>query len=103
MDLADLLESDEPGALNLWATARGEQRSDLTALLDAISLEEGLQPSMIRLACGPEGGWSEPEESSALQRGWRAVGLGPRILRSSTACVAGVSALSTWRARCCGC
>ena len=103
MALADLLALDQPETLNLWASARGEERGDLGALLDQISPEPGAAPSVIRLACGPEGGWSEAEEQQALEQGWRAVELGPRILRSSTACVAGLSALSFWRARICGC
>ena len=103
MELAELLDGDEPGALNLWASARGEERSDLGALLDQISLARDALPPLIRLACGPEGGWSEAEERWALERGWRAIGLGPRILRSSTASVAGLSTLSLWRARSSGC
>jgi 16S rRNA (uracil1498-N3)-methyltransferase len=91
------------GALSLWASARGGRRSDLNAVLDAIGLEGEPLPSVIRLACGPEGGWSEAEEQQALGRGWRPIGLGPRILRSSSAAVAGLSALSAWRARRCGC
>ena len=103
MALADLLALEEPGALNLWASARGEQRTDLDALLSAISMGADPLPSPIRVACGPEGGWTELEEQQALERGWRAVGLGPRILRSSTASVACLSALGLWRARLCGC
>jgi len=101
--LADLLEPNEPETLNLWASARGEGRGDLAALLDQINPQGAAVPAVIRLACGPEGGWSEAEEQQALDQEWRAVGLGPRILRSSTACVAGLSVLSFWRARLCGC
>jgi len=102
MGLADLLASDEPGGLNLWASARGEAGTDLGALLDQVNLAGEPRPAVLRLACGPEGGWSEAEEQLALERGWRPIALGPRILRSSTACVAGLSALSLWRSRHCG-
>lgn len=117
--LAELLAWEIPGALDLWASARGDGRGDLSALLAETGAVIGAEigsviparvgsgaasdPALIRLACGPEGGWSEREEQQALLRGWRAVGLGPRILRSSTACVAGLAALSGWRARCWGC
>ena len=49
------------------------------------------------LACGPEGGWSPGEEQQAAAMGWQAVQFGPTILRSSTAAVAGISALCSWR------
>ena len=103
MPLADLLAWQEPGALSLWASARGTERRAIGALLDASSTEPAQAPQLIRLACGPEGGWSPLEEEQALACGWRAVDLGPRILRSSTAAVAGLAAISFWRSRCCGC
>jgi 16S rRNA (uracil1498-N3)-methyltransferase len=40
------------------------------------------------IAIGPEGGLSEVELSAALNAGWQAVDLGPRILRVETAAVA---------------
>ena len=51
----------------------------------------------IWLAIGPEGGWSDGEVAQALAAGWIGVTLGDTILRSSTAAVAGVSALCSWR------
>ncbi len=53
----------------------------------------------ITLAIGPEGGWSEREEELAVAAGWQLVQLGPTILRSSTAAVAGVARLVAWRAQ----
>lgn len=47
----------------------------------------------ILLAVGPEGGWV-PFEIDLLQRnGFRPFGLGPRILRADTACIAAIAAL----------
>ena len=84
--------------LRLWATTRRPQLPGLPALLEAQSAAaDGAAP--VCLACGPEGGWSEAEEQLAERAGWRPVQLGPRILRSSTAAVAGLSVLSTWRQR----
>lgn len=54
-------------------------------------------PAEVMLAIGPEGGWSEAEESAAMAAGWRPVSLGPTILRVSTAAVAGTAALVRWR------
>lgn len=46
------------------------------------------RPERVLLAVGPEGGWV-PFELDLLQaRGFRPVGLGPRTLRTDTACVA---------------
>jgi 16S rRNA (uracil1498-N3)-methyltransferase len=50
-------------------------------------------PSPIHLFIGPEGGWSDEELASCLRAGGRAVGLGPRILRTETAGLAALAAL----------
>jgi len=41
--------------------------------------------NMLTVAIGPEGGWSADEEQQAFSHQWRAIGLGPRILRAETA------------------
>ena len=65
--------------------------------------ENSINAKHWQLACGPEGGWSGAEESLARDQGWIGVDLGPRILRSSTAAVAGLGLLSDWRYRRWGC
>ncbi len=52
----------------------------------------------LRLAIGPEGGWSPQEEERAEAAGWEPVSLGPTILRTATAAVAGLALLADWRA-----
>ncbi|MCP9786057.1 16S rRNA (uracil(1498)-N(3))-methyltransferase [Cyanobium sp. N5-Cardenillas] len=52
----------------------------------------------IRLAIGPEGGWSPDEEEQAEAAGWQPVSLGDAILRTATAAVGGVALLADWRA-----
>jgi 16S rRNA (uracil1498-N3)-methyltransferase len=54
---------------------------DLGAL--AVPSSQGLA-----LAVGPEGGFTDEEVSLAKNHGWRAVNLGPRILRVETAAIA---------------
>lgn len=99
MTLPDLLEASQPrgaeAAPAFWATTRSS--ADLPSLSAAVG-ELPDCPSAVYLACGPEGGWSPEEDQWAEAAGWRPVDLGPRILRSSTACVAALSALSSWRA-----
>jgi 16S rRNA (uracil1498-N3)-methyltransferase len=46
------------------------------------------QSGGMAFAVGPEGGFTEHEISLALSHGWRAVSLGPRLLRIETAAIA---------------
>jgi 16S rRNA (uracil1498-N3)-methyltransferase len=95
-----------------WATTRADGLPELVQRLadgwtDGWTEQAGSSGSAdgdaLWLACGPEGGWSPAEEQGAVAAGWEPIGLGPRILRSSTACIAGLALLSSWRARRCGC
>ncbi len=47
------------------------------------------------LLIGPEGGFSSDESNIALQMGFVPILLGPRVLRTETAAIAGISALQT--------
>jgi 16S rRNA (uracil1498-N3)-methyltransferase len=82
-------------ATRYWATTR---RGSLPLLQPQLQATAGGAADELWLACGPEGGWSESEEGSAAAAGWIPVQLGPTILRSSTASVAGMALLSHWRA-----
>ena len=74
-----------------------------TTRLEGISaLEPWLQrqtpgKNCIWLAIGPEGGWDPQEQAQAMREGWSPISLSEEILRSSTAAIAGVAALSSWR------
>ncbi len=48
-------------------------------------------PRRIRLAIGPEGGWTDDEVALFAAQGWKSASLGPRILRAETAAIAAVS------------
>ncbi len=52
-------------------------------------------PQKLRLVIGPEGGFSDNEITAATSGSFTAIALGPRILRTETAVVAGLSALQT--------
>lgn len=52
-------------------------------------------PQQLRLAIGPEGGYSKEEIKQACAQNFTAIALGPRILRTETAVVTGLSALQT--------
>jgi len=51
--------------------------------------------SDISLLVGPEGGLTAAERNASLKQGFRAVRLGPRVLRTETAPLAAISALQT--------
>jgi len=86
-----------PGAA-LLATTRQEALPTLSELLPcrqerlANLVDQG--PAALRLAIGPEGGWSPEEEDVALAAGWQPVNLGDAILRTSTAAVAALAWLT---------
>lgn len=52
------------------------------------ALTEGDPSGGVAIAVGPEGGWTEEEFLLFPEIGWRAVTLGPRILRAETAAIA---------------
>jgi 16S rRNA (uracil1498-N3)-methyltransferase len=97
-----LADPGGPGpGLNLLATSRGEALPLLPQLLQAPPLDptaDGGMVERVRLAIGPEGGWSPAEEARARGGGWLAVSAGPTILRTVTAAVAGAAWLTGWRA-----
>jgi len=82
------------GGLKLLATTR---RGGLPHLRTVLSQHPPQGIPGVSLAIGPEGGWSPEEEQLAEAAGWRPVSLGDAILRSSTAAVAGMTELVSWR------
>lgn len=73
--------------------------AELRWVLDTEAAEAGgwgsphLSTTTCALLIGPEGGWSPRERDELRGAGWRAVGLGPRVLRIETAAVVGAAAL----------
>ena len=49
----------------------------------------------VELLVGPEGGLSDAERQAALDAGFRACRLGPRVLRSETAAIAALAVLQS--------
>lgn len=72
----------------------GEGRILLSPRADA-RLAELPRPSAVILLAGPEGGFADVESSLAQQRGFLAVRLGPRVLRTETAALAALAAMQT--------
>jgi len=79
----------------LLATTRRQGLPRLPDLLQERLLSQGdRSPAEVRLAIGPEGGWSSAEEEAAQLAGWQPVSLGNAILRTSTAAITGLAWLA---------
>lgn len=76
----------------------GLQRGVLS-LREAVTLRRWLQAptpgTRFVLLSGPEGGLSPAEEALALESGWTAITLGPRVLRADTAPLAALSVIGS--------
>jgi 16S rRNA (uracil1498-N3)-methyltransferase len=94
---ADVPDVAEVTALDVGlagAAAAGGTRLVLWEEERALPLRQVLAhvpPGLVTLLVGPEGGFSEAEVESARLQGFRAVGLGPRILRVETAALVAVA------------
>ncbi len=64
------------------------------AVEEAVSAAEAEMP-VLEIAIGPEGGWAPEEEALFDANGWRAVSLGPRILRAETAAIAALAVVAS--------
>jgi 16S rRNA (uracil1498-N3)-methyltransferase len=94
---SDVLHIDDPLPLKSAVRAENsgvrlvlaEQERSTTlhhALTEALSVSGDSVPDL-RIAIGPEGGWTGDEEAMFDAENWRAVSLGPRILRAETAAI----------------
>ncbi len=98
---SDVPEVDEPTNLKAALAqvnaetklllAETEQENSLLS-----ALRESLPPAQpertrVALAIGPEGGWTAEEMTLFAESRWRAVTLGPRILRAETAAIAALA------------
>ena len=77
----DELEEMFPDHLKLLSDPSGKQRlADLS-----------LASERVLLAVGPEGGWTDYERDKLQKHGFELFGMGSRILRTDTACIATMS------------
>jgi len=90
-DLAQWLRAPSPAQLRLLLA------TDAAGSLDDLTKPTGA----VELLVGPEGGFTAEELASALAAGFRAVRLGPRVLRTETAGAAMLAAMNAlwgdWR------
>jgi len=94
----ELMQVHAPLDLSHWlAGQRNTPGSKFILLPDgAVALHAQEKPTgPVTLLIGPEGGFSHDEALMAKQAGFIPVLLGPRVLRTETAALAGISALQT--------
>jgi 16S rRNA (uracil1498-N3)-methyltransferase len=76
--------------------AEQERTTTLRFALKEIQSAAGMKMPVLDLAIGPEGGWAPEEEALFDANGWRAVSLGPRILRAETAAIAALAVVASY-------
>ena len=86
-------EVAEPLSLDAWLAAG----DGLRVMLDPAASEKIRElpdpEGSLTLLSGPEGGFSADERARALESGYRAIRLGPRVLRTETAAIAALTAV----------
>jgi 16S rRNA (uracil1498-N3)-methyltransferase len=80
-----ILVEDELDALSTGAARLVAHPGGHPSLLEVARESPGRR---VLLAIGPEGGWNDFELDLLTRHGFRIVSLGPRILRTDTACIA---------------
>lgn len=87
IDFFDVLpESVTPGATRLLLSPGGDLRID-----DLRDIQSG-----VTVLIGPEGGLDEVEKEAAIAAGFKAVRMGPRVLRTETAAIAALTILQRY-------
>lgn len=97
MKLPDRVKSASNGerVVNRVVLAEQERSTTLRTALDEMMKAAGEDMPEIEMAIGPEGGWAPDEEALFDAQGWRAVSLGPRILRAETAAITALAVVAS--------
>jgi len=75
--------------------AEQERTTTLRHAVDEAIEAAKTETPAFEIAIGPEGGWAPEEEALFDANGWRAVSLGPRILRAETAAIAALAVIAS--------
>ena len=76
--------------------AEQERTTTLRTAIEEAMAEAQSEMPVLEIAIGPEGGWAPEEEALFDANGWRAVSLGPRILRAETAAIAALAMVGAY-------
>jgi 16S rRNA (uracil1498-N3)-methyltransferase len=94
VSLADRVRMSSPGTLIVLAEQ--ERSTTFRQAIDEAIAATGDQMPNLEIAIGPEGGWASDEAALFDANGWRAVSLGPRILRAETAAIAALAVVASF-------
>jgi 16S rRNA (uracil1498-N3)-methyltransferase len=83
-------------ATTRFVLAEQERTTTLRNALAEVIKAAGTETPTLEIAIGPEGGWAPEEEALFDANGWRAVSLGPRILRAETAAIAALAVVASY-------
>lgn len=86
VDFFDVLPPDSSGVTRLLLSPTGDLRID-----DLQDVAKG-----ITVLIGPEGGLEDVEQEAAIAAGFKAVRLGPRVLRTETAAIAALTIIQRY-------
>ncbi|MDR1239824.1 MAG: 16S rRNA (uracil(1498)-N(3))-methyltransferase [Treponema sp.] len=93
---------DPEGLFEYWQELRGGGRNVLGLLFHQSPLEQaslhrylGMEPELVVLAIGPEGGFSPGEVSRFLKADFKPLTIGDTVLRTETAALYGAAAVRT--------
>jgi 16S rRNA (uracil1498-N3)-methyltransferase len=75
--------------------AEQERTTTLRATVEEAMAARQSEMPELQIAIGPEGGWAPEEEALFDANGWRAVSIGPRILRAETAAIAALAVVAS--------
>jgi 16S rRNA (uracil1498-N3)-methyltransferase len=76
--------------------AEQERTTTLRHTIEEAAAAADEEMPALEIAIGPEGGWAPDEEALFDANGWRAVSLGPRILRAETAALAALAVVASF-------
>jgi 16S rRNA (uracil1498-N3)-methyltransferase len=76
--------------------AEQERTTTLRVAIEEAQAAAAQKMPVLEIAIGPEGGWAPAEEALFDANGWRAVSLGPRILRAETAAIAALAVVGSY-------
>jgi 16S rRNA (uracil1498-N3)-methyltransferase len=76
--------------------AEQERTTTLRVAVEEAVAAAGTEMPQLEIAIGPEGGWAPDEEALFDANGWRAVSLGPRILRAETAAITALAVVASY-------
>jgi 16S rRNA (uracil1498-N3)-methyltransferase len=98
IDFFDVLPADSSGATRLLLSPTGDLRiEDLQDVDQNVGKEARLGAGKgITVLIGPEGGLEDVEQEAALAAGFKAVRLGPRVLRTETAAIAALTIIQRY-------